>query len=162
LADEGFDVAEEYDGQYKVNANMLYLKPPWKDDFLEYSYELKPKTLILHDPEFDGWMLKLEKSEKPLKKLRRLPRQPKNLQETVEVLLKILPSETLNEIAKMKQDDLNELHFGLGLDIRNGFGLWRSNYALLESCGNKNMHPDEASGVIINKLWEELQQTQHR
>lgn len=155
-ANEGFGIAEQYDGEYRTEGQILYLKPAWRADFLPYTYELERNTLILRDPEFVGWILELERNEKPLKELQALPKQPKNLQEAVETLLGILPSESIDEIKKMKEADLIGTHFGLGLYIRNGFGLWRDNYALLESCGGRDMHPDAASGVIIHALWKSL------
>ena len=44
-------------------------------------------------------------------------------------------------------------HLGWGgLGIRNGFGLWRGNVALLESC--RVSHPDSCSSAIIAGVWE--------
>jgi len=43
----------------------------------------------------------------------------------------------------------------LALDIRNSFGLHNENSLLLKSLGYF-VHPDDASGVIITKLWEKL------
>jgi hypothetical protein len=57
-------------------------------------------------------------------------------------------------IRKMKKNDLIDLHFGLGQYIRNAFGLWQGNRALLESCGTDI--EDDASCVIIEPLWQEL------
>jgi len=56
-------------------------------------------------------------------------------------------------------------HFGLALWIRNNFGLWQGNEALLESCADfvhedrtwyLSIHPDTASGVIVEALYERL------
>ncbi|MBE0435806.1 MAG: hypothetical protein IBX56_08390, partial [Methylomicrobium sp.] len=59
------------------------------------------------------------------------------------------------EIAVMPEKDLFNLHFGLGLAIRNAFRLHESGSKLLSSCGTS--HPDDASGVIILNLWRKLQ-----
>jgi hypothetical protein len=47
-----------------------------------------------------------------------------------------------------------DLHFGLGVRIREDFGLWRGNRALLLSCGS--LDPDDASMAIIRALWARL------
>ncbi len=54
----------------------------------------------------------------------------------------------------MTHADLVTLHFGLGLAIRNEFGLLAGNKSLLAACGSPDMHPDSASAVIIRTLWE--------
>lgn len=47
-----------------------------------------------------------------------------------------------------------QLHLGLGMRVRNQFGLWRGNDALLASCGRA--HPDDCSGVILEALWRSI------
>jgi hypothetical protein len=63
-------------------------------------------------------------------------------------------------LAAMTEDDLTDLHFSIGHHIRNEFGLWSGNEALLESCriiaGKQFLHVDDASSVIIKALWERL------
>lgn len=65
------------------------------------------------------------------------------------------------QITIMKKEDLPNLHFSLGAYIRNELGLWSGNEALLESCrqysGKSDLHEDNASSVIIQALWERLQ-----
>jgi hypothetical protein len=62
--------------------------------------------------------------------------------------------ERLRSLAK---DELIELHFSLGLNIRNGFGLWEGNQALLDSCARAaggTPEPDAVSMMIITRAWE--------
>jgi hypothetical protein len=61
--------------------------------------------------------------------------------------------ERLRSLAK---DELNQLHFALGLYIRNGYGLWQGNQALLDSCASAGptREPDSVSGIIITRAWE--------
>lgn len=60
------------------------------------------------------------------------------------------------------EDDLVRFHFSLGHHIRNEFGLWSENEALLESCrilaGDDNLHVDDAAMVIIKALWKKEKQ----
>jgi len=52
-------------------------------------------------------------------------------------------------------------HFGLGMGIRNEYGLWSGNEELMDSCreisGDKDHHVDSASTVIIKALWKYFQ-----
>jgi hypothetical protein len=63
-------------------------------------------------------------------------------------------------LATMTEDDLIDFHFSLGHHIRNEFGLWSGNDALLESCriiaGRQYLHVDDASSVITKALWLRL------
>ena len=80
---------------------------------------------------------------------------PVTVDQAVGVLLGMLPKDETAKIAAMSQDDLINLHFGLGAWIRNNFGLWTQNTALLENTGKS--HPDDAAVVIIEALWNRLQ-----
>lgn len=79
---------------------------------------------------------------------------PQTIEQAVVVLLEQLPADKKYQIAAMSRNDLINLHFGLGTSIRNDFGLWGGNAALLESCGN--IHPDDAAMAIIEALWRRL------
>jgi len=72
---------------------------------------------------------------------------PKTITEAVDILVHILSKEDLDKIKSMSDDDLTDLHFGLGQWIRNEFGLWNENYELMKDCGAKNQ--DDACSVII-------------
>jgi hypothetical protein len=85
---------------------------------------------------------------------------PKTVAEAVEVLHANM---SLNEecmLASMDEVDLFDLHLSQGHDIRDDFGLWAGNEALLESCrimaGKQDLHVDDASMVIIKALWEKV------
>jgi len=67
-------------------------------------------------------------------------------------------------LAKMPEDDLDNLYFSFGLYIRNRL-LYPRNDKLLESCRqeamDKHLHWDQAPVVIIKELWKHLKMT-HR
>ncbi|MBL8394611.1 MAG: hypothetical protein JNK99_07665 [Candidatus Accumulibacter sp.] len=52
------------------------------------------------------------------------------------------------------------LHFGLGMWIRNSLGLWKGNDELMQAIKERNqsIHPDEASMVIVEAVWERLRE----
>jgi hypothetical protein len=59
-------------------------------------------------------------------------------------------------LAGTKKEDLIVYHMRLGMAIRNEFGLWDGNPALMESACNAPCQPDDASMVIIERTWERL------
>ena len=86
--------------------------------------------------------------------LNKLVGQPETVSAAVELLLSVLNNEQKSNIAAMKEDDLIDLHFSLGLAIRNAFRLHDLGSKLIADCGV--VHPDDASGVIVKELWERL------
>jgi aromatic ring-opening dioxygenase catalytic subunit (LigB family) len=87
---------------------------------------------------------------------------PETVDEAVDRLMMILDGEQKLAIAVMQEEDLINLHFGLGMAIRNAFGLHEQGSKLLASCNNNELynsvHPDDASEVIIDALWLKLTQ----
>ena len=80
---------------------------------------------------------------------------PKTVDEAVDRLMTVLDDEHKLIVASMQEDELIDLHFSLGTDIRNSFGLHDKNSPLLKSLG-LFVHPDDVSMVIINALWKKL------
>jgi hypothetical protein len=58
-------------------------------------------------------------------------------------------------IRDTKKEDLISFHHGWGTGIRDEFGLWRGNTNLMTACHAD--HPDDASMVIIEAVWQKLQ-----
>lgn len=104
---------------------------------------------------------------------------PTTIDEAVDALLRLTPVEAKNEIAEMDEDKLHWLHFGFGMYIRNNFGLWQGNNALLQSCEPAEYsqlsaidrirlnlrihnHPDEVSTIIIKAFRKKLHETQQK
>jgi len=89
--------------------------------------------------------------------------QPKTVDEAIEWLLFKLSSRDKLIIANMAKDDLITLQFSLGTYIGREFGIWSGNRYLLHSCvvvaGDPHLYPDYASTVIIEELWNQLQET---
>jgi hypothetical protein len=79
---------------------------------------------------------------------------PTTIAAAVQRLQEIVSKKDQATIAAMSEEDLFALHFGLGLFIRNSFGLHGRNSELLEATGA--WEPDEASGVIIRAFWQSL------
>lgn len=79
---------------------------------------------------------------------------PKTVAEAVGRLLLILEDAQKITLAAMTEGELFNLHFSLGLAIRNGFGLHDPGSQLIIDCGTAD--PDDASGLIISELWQSL------
>jgi hypothetical protein len=85
------------------------------------------------------------------------PRAPTTLSEALARLRQTLPPETIQEMRDGTEDDMGMYHMGLGLWIRNDWGLWARGppYQDLAALGLR--HPDDMSAVILTCFWRELQ-----
>ena len=87
--------------------------------------------------------------------------RPKNVQDIADRVLTNMSEKDKETFKDMTEDDLSVLHFGLGMYVRNNFGLWSGNDKLLKSCSADDTyspkHPDDVSMEIIKVAWEKLQ-----
>src|SRR6266496_1205061 len=81
---------------------------------------------------------------------------PASVDEAVCQLLGMLSDDDKTSIAAKSRAELVELHFGLGMWIRNNFGLWAGNTTLIQNTGAYDA--DDAAGVIIEALWTRLRE----
>ncbi len=81
---------------------------------------------------------------------------PKTVDEAVTRLLAEMNDAEKAELRATKKEELIMYHMGWGVAIRNEFGLWKGNTELMADCHKQ--HPDDASGVIIEAVWQKLQQ----
>jgi len=84
------------------------------------------------------------------KQLVNITQTPETVTEAVDQLMIILTDDQKAEIAALREGELFDLHFTLGMAIRNAFGLHDLDSKLLADCGTK--HPDDGAGVIVKKL----------
>lgn len=104
-------------------------------------------------------MITVPKSERP--------KPPETLDEAVDIVFFKMSKEDREAVRKVEREDLSDLHFSPGMDIRNvvvhpgGEKLLRSvqewKYDELPGSSYLHMHPDNVSDVIIEALWERLQ-----
>ncbi len=81
---------------------------------------------------------------------------PATIEAAVRLLESLVPVDEQSKIIGMQESDLVNLHFSLGLWIRNQLGIGGANTPLLEATGEA--HPDDASGVIIRAFWMALRE----
>ena len=88
---------------------------------------------------------------------------PQSVSEAVDVVIGMLDSD---EIKKIKKQDKSQFsinqHFGLGLFIRNHFGInLRQSMTLYmdicEKSGERFLMSDDVSGWLLGEIWEEIQ-----
>lgn len=79
---------------------------------------------------------------------------PTNLAEAHNELERLLPADELTKIDSMKTEgDMIKYHFGLGMGLRNRWGLWGDSpmARYMKSLGFT--HPDEMSSMILETFW---------
>jgi hypothetical protein len=84
---------------------------------------------------------------------------PQDVESAVARLLALLSEEDKETVRSTPEDRLGQFHFTWGMGIRNSFGLWAGNQALMDSCaqvGTSFDDPDSASGIIIKAVWNQL------
>lgn len=79
---------------------------------------------------------------------------PQTVKQAVDFLLEHMLEEDRVWLSTLPKKDMIKFHFGAGMWVRNNFGLWKENKALLKDTGKE--HPDDASGVILDAVWERV------
>jgi len=79
---------------------------------------------------------------------------PTTLEEAHRQLERQLPKEELAKIDAMKsEEEMIEYHFGLGMGMRNNWGLWKGSALAQHMRKLGFIHPDDMSGVILATFW---------
>lgn len=82
---------------------------------------------------------------------------PKSVEEAVRQLILSLDEQTKQDLAHASNIDEVYDSFLLLMTIRAKFGLWWHNEKLLRDCGDGQMvHPDDASGFILEMARQQL------
>lgn len=68
----------------------------------------------------------------------------------------LLNPEDLKTMINGSEDDMNQYHFGLGMWIRNNWGLWRGSRLSRWFNDLGIQHPDDMSGIILDSFWRHL------
>ena len=83
--------------------------------------------------------------------------KPLNLEEAVEQLKIIHHDTTKQKILEMTEDEfLGGAHFGLGMWMRNNWGLWKRKELAKYFNSIGIYHPDDMSGIILTSYYREL------
>lgn len=81
---------------------------------------------------------------------------PKDLQDAFRELDRILAADVREEMRAGSEDDMIGYHHGLGLWIRNEWGLWADSRLAKYFEGSGIRHPDDMSGIILVSYWRHV------
>src|SRR3954453_13173309 len=79
---------------------------------------------------------------------------PKTMAEAVERIVSGLDPRSRKALKRTTREDLVKLHLSWGMAIRNQFGLWAGNGALLRDC--RTTEPDDCSMAIMELVWDRV------
>ncbi len=83
---------------------------------------------------------------------------PRDLDDCFIQLKKLLSPEDIEKIKNGTEDDLHKYHFGLGMQMRNGWGLWAGSRLAKWFNARGIEHPDDMSSIILVSFWRHLNQ----
>jgi hypothetical protein len=81
---------------------------------------------------------------------------PENLDDCFKELKKMLTPELIEEMKTNTESDMVKYHHGLGMWIRNNWGLWTSSRLKKYFNDLGIHHPDDMSGIILTSFWRSL------
>ena len=81
---------------------------------------------------------------------------PVDLEDAIRVLERDLSPGHLAFIRDSLSEDMSRLHFGLGLGLRNKWGLWAGSRLATYFQSIAITHPDDMSAIILNSLWRRI------
>jgi hypothetical protein len=81
---------------------------------------------------------------------------PGDLDEAFAELDRMLPAEIVEEMRTGTEDDMVVYHFGLGMWMRNNWGLWGGSKLEEHLTALGLEHPDDMSAVILESYWRKL------
>ena len=81
---------------------------------------------------------------------------PTNLEDAFGELKKMLHPELLKEMKEGSEQNMIQYHMGLGMWMRNNWGLWGGSRLAKYFNGIGIFHPDDMSGVILDSFWRHL------
>ena len=82
---------------------------------------------------------------------------PVDLENSFDALDNTLSPEDIDTIKNMPEDNISSLHMGLGMWIRNNWGLWKKEGPLVKYFNDLGIfHPDDMSGIILTSYWRHL------
>lgn len=81
---------------------------------------------------------------------------PKDLDDCFVQLKELLKPEDIEKMKGGAEDDMIEYHFGLGMWMRNNWGLWGGSRLAEWFNARGVQHPDDMSGIILDSFWRHL------
>jgi hypothetical protein len=84
---------------------------------------------------------------------------PRSVRQVVDRILKDIRPEFRATLLKTKREDLVQFQYGWGTGIRDSLCLWagNNNQLIRSACDGQLCHPEDASMVIMEAVWDRLQ-----
>lgn len=86
------------------------------------------------------------------------PEVTQTCESAIKKIAESLDVDSIKTLKETKKEDLVMFHLSWGMGIRNSYGLWSESSPIRKSCaqsiGEQDMHPDNASGIIMEGVWE--------
>lgn len=76
-------------------------------------------------------------------------RWPVTVDEAVDEVYGWLSEGERRDLAYMHDEEMSNLHMGLGMSVRDGLGMWSGNTSLMGNCEDGSWSPDECARVIL-------------
>jgi hypothetical protein len=81
---------------------------------------------------------------------------PKDLSECFDELEKRLDQTLIDEMKAVTESEMSKYHFGVGMWMRNNWGLWGESRLAKYFNSLGVYQPDEMSGIILTSFWRHL------
>ena len=81
---------------------------------------------------------------------------PADVADGIAELKRLLPPDEISEIKSVAESDLAHHHMGLGMWIRNNWGLWGESRLKTHFNDLGIHHPDDMSAILLHSLWRDL------
>ena len=81
---------------------------------------------------------------------------PKDLEDCFAELTKMLSKEEVEKMKNGSEDQMIHYHHGLGMWLRNNWGLWKGSRLKTWFKEKGIQHPDDMSGIIFDSFWRHL------
>jgi len=78
---------------------------------------------------------------------------PVSLEDAFVELKKMLPPQVLREMKEGTEEDMIKYHSGLGMWLRNNWGLWGGSRLAVYFNDLGINHPDDMSGIVLDTFW---------
>ncbi len=163
LIDAGYGVVEVWSGSYDLQNKVLYLQRDGSPNKTPYRVSFKSGLQLAtmeRNPTY-AYQVQFARGEGTQPSLAKLPRWPSNVEQAARATRQLLSASELGEFAQTPKASLDEKYrYGLSIYLRNAFGVWRGNQALVDALQNGVKQPltsDELPSVLLQSVWAQLQ-----
>jgi hypothetical protein len=163
LIDSGYGVVEAWSGTFDLQKKVLYLQRDGSPNKTPYRVSFKSglQLATLERNPIYAYRVQFARGEGTHASLAKLPRWPSTIEQAARATRQLLDANQLTAFAQTPQAQLEQKYrYGLSLYLRNAFGVWRGNQALvgaLQSSAQQPLTSDELPNALLVGVWQQLQ-----